>query len=254
MPEELANQKSLRVILIGFNPVVREGLQSILAKDETIRVMGQYEEGHEALLQMKRASAQGHPINVVLNETRNSHVDGAQMTRLIKEEFPAVAVLVLTELDNDSHVIDVIHAGAGGYIFLKDMTPETLLESVHRVVEGGTQMKTELLRRAVEALIENGRKTLAERTAEAAHLTPREVDVLRLMGNGDTNKVIGETLSISLDTTKKHVQNVISKLEARSRTHAAIIAAQAGLVGSPITHWVPIAGGDGGGDGGDQGA
>ena len=95
-------------------------------------------------------------------------------------------------------------------------------------------MKTELLRKAVDDLIKNGRQTLAERTAEAAHLTPREVDVLRLMGNGDTNKAIAETLCITLDTAKKHVGNVIGKLQARSRTHAAIIAAQAGIVGNPI--------------------
>ena len=115
------------------------------------------------------------------------------------------------------------------------MTPELLLQSIHRVVEGGMQMKTELLHTAVENLILNGRKTIAERTAEAAHLTAREVDVLRLMGNGDSNKIIAESLGITLDTTKKHVRNVIDKMEARSRTHASIIAAQAGLVGNPVT-------------------
>ncbi len=214
-------------------------MQSILAKDDGIGVMGHCQDGGEALLQIQRLSARGQPIDVVLTETRNSHVDGVQATRLIKGQFPDVAVLVLTELDNDSNVIDVIHAGAGGYIFLKEMTPQTLLDSVHRVVEGGTQMKVELLRKAVDALIQNGRKTLAERTAEAANLTPREVDVLRLMGNGDTNKSIAENLSISLDTVKKHSQNIISKLGARSRTHAAIIAAQAGIVGSPVALLVP---------------
>jgi DNA-binding NarL/FixJ family response regulator len=159
-----------------------------------------------------------------------------QATRLVKDEFPEIAVLVLTESNNDSYVIDAIHAGAGGYIFLKDMTQEILLQSIHRVGEGIMQMKTELLHTAVENLIQNGRKTLAERTAEAAHLTEREVDVLRLMGNGDSNKVMAETLGITLDTVKKHVRNVIDKLQARSRTHAAIIAAQAGIVGNPIGH------------------
>jgi DNA-binding NarL/FixJ family response regulator len=158
-----------------------------------------------------------------------------QATRLIKDEFPDVAVLVLTENLNDSYVIDAIHAGAGGYIFLKDMSPELLLQSIHRVVEGGTQMTTVLLRTAVENLLQNGRRTLAERTAEAAHLTEREVDVLRLMANGESNKVIAATLDISVDTAKKHVRNVIDKMQARSRTHAAIIAAQAGIVGNPIT-------------------
>ncbi len=114
------------------------------------------------------------------------------------------------------------------------MAPELLLQSIHRVVEGGTQMSTAVLRAAVENLLQNGQKTLAERTTETARLTPREVDVLRLMGNGDSNKAIAETLGITLDTTKKHVRNVIDKLQARSRTHASIIAAQAGIVGKPI--------------------
>ena len=120
------------------------------------------------------------------------------------------------------------------------MPPEELLRGIQRVVEGNTQMKTSLLHTAVENLLQNGRKTLAERTAEAAHLTEREVDVLRLLGNGDSNKIIAETLGITLDTTKKHVRNVIDKMQARSRTHAAIIAAQAGIVGNPINGITPV--------------
>lgn len=226
----------LGVITIGFSPVVREGLQSIMAKDITIAVLGDASDGNEGIVRIKRARDRGQTVNVVLTETRNGKVDGVQATRIVKDAFPEIAVIVLTESPNDSYVIDAIHAGAGGYIFLKDMTPELLLQSVHRVVEGVMQMKTELLHTAVENLIQNGRKTLAERTTEAAHLTEREVDVLRLMGNGDSNKVMAETLDITLDTVKKHVRNVIDKLQARSRTHAAIIAAQAGIVGNPIAH------------------
>ena len=227
--------KNLRVLLIGFSPVIRAGLQAILAKDQGIEVMGDSADGREALPQLKQHYAQGRPIDVVLTETRPRRLDGVQATRLIKDEFLGVSVLVLTEFDNDSNVIDAIQAGAGGYIFLNDLTPEMLLQSIHRVVEGSMQMKTELLHTAVENLIQNGRKTLAERTAEAAHLTGREVDVLRLMGNGDTNKIIADSLNITMDTAKKHVRNVIDKMQARSRTHAAIIAAQAGIVGNPIT-------------------
>ncbi|MFC1921044.1 LuxR C-terminal-related transcriptional regulator [Chloroflexota bacterium] len=230
------DSRSLGVLLIGFNPVVREGLKAILDKDEEIEVIGDAPDENEALKHIKRTATHEHPINVVLTETRGGEVDGVQATRLIKDEFPDIAVMVLTEKPNDSYVIDAIHAGAGGYIFLKDMTSEVLLHSIHRVVEGGTQMKTTLLRTAIENLINNGRKTLAERTAEAAHLTEREVDVLRLLGNGDANKEIADTLGITLDTTKKHVRNVIDKLQARSRTHAAIIAAQAGIVGNPVNH------------------
>ena len=227
--------QNVGVLTIGFSPVVREGLQAILTKDSSIKVIGDAQDGAKALLQIKQARDRGRPVSVVLTETRSDKLDGVQVTRLIKDAFPDIAVMVLTENLNDSYVIDAIHAGAGGYIFLKDMTPEALLLSIHRVVEGGTQMTTALLHTAVENLIQNGRKTLAERTAEAAHLTSREVDVLRLMRNGDSNKLIAASLGITLDTTKKHIRNVIDKMQARSRTHAAIIAAQAGIVGNPIT-------------------
>ena len=231
--------ETLGVLLIAFSPVIREGLQAILAKDERIRVIGDVPDEHQALLHIKRASDRGQPVHVVLTETRSGKMDGVQATKLIKQEFPEVAVLVLTNNLNDSYVIDAIDAGAGGYIFLKDMSPDLLLQSIHRAVEGGMQMKSELLRTAVDNLIQNSRKTLAERTAEVAHLTEREVDVLRLMGNGDSNKTIADTLKITLDTTKKHVRNVIDKLQAHSRTHAAIIAAQAGIVGNPVTPYIP---------------
>ena len=231
MADKQREPKNLGVLMIDFNPVVREGLQAILTKDKRIEVIGDAPDEHQAIQHIKRAHDRGQTVNVVLTETRSGKVDGVQATRLIKDEFPEVAVLVLTENLNDSYVIDAIHAGAGGYMFLKDMSPEMLLQSIHRVVEGGMQMSTEVLRAAVENLIENGRKTLAERTAEAAHLTEREVDVLRLLGNGYSNKIIAETLGTTLDTAKKHARNVIDKLQARSRTHAAIIAAQAGIVG-----------------------
>ena len=227
--------EKLGVLTIGFSPVVREGLQSIMTKDEKIKVIGDAKDGEEAIQRILRAIDRGQTINVILTETRNGKTEGVQATRMVKDMFPEIAVLVLTESLNDSFVIDAIHAGAGGYIFLKDMTPEVLLQSIHHVIEGVTQMKTELLHTAVENLIQNGRKTLAERTTEAAHLTEREVDILRLMGNGDSNKAMAETLGITLDTVKKHVRNVIDKLQARSRTHAAIIAAQSGIVGNPIT-------------------
>ena len=234
-----AESQTVRVLLIGFAPVVREGLQAILAMDYRIELIPDAADADQALLKLKQASDQGRPVHIVLTEMQTSTLDGIQTTKLIKEQFPDVAILVLTESINDSYVIDAIHAGAGGYMFLKDMSPEMLLQSIHRMVEGGMQMETTVLRTAVDALIQNGRKTLAELTAEAAHLTEREVDVLRLLGNGNSNKLIAETLGITVGTAKKHARNVIKKLQARNRTHAAIIAAQSGIVGKPFTPVAP---------------
>ncbi len=224
---------TLGVLMIGFNPVVKEGLQAILTKDERIEVIGDVPNELDAIARIKQAHKRGQQVNVVLTETRSNKVDSVQVTKVIKDEFPEVGVLVLTENLNDSYIIDAIQSGAAGYIFLKDMSAELLLQSIHRVVEGGTQISAVVLRSAVENLIQNGRRTLAERTADAAHLTEREIDVLRLMGNGDSNKIIAETLGITLDTTKKHVRNIIDKLQAHSRTHAAIIAARSGITGKP---------------------
>lgn len=228
----------LGVLIVGFNTVIREGLKAILAKDTRIQFIGDAPDEHRAAQLIRRAREQGHPVNVVLTETRNGQIDGVQVTKQIKDKFPDIAVLVLTENPNDSYVIDAIHAGAGGYIFLNEMTPDTLIQNILRVVEGETQMTTVLLRTAVDNLIKNGRRTLAERTTEAAHLTEREVDVLRLMGNGDSNKIIAITLGISPDTTKKHVRNIVEKLQVQNRTHAAITAAQAGIVGKPIANGI----------------
>ena len=114
MADKQRELKNLRVLLIGFSPVIRAGLQAILAKDRGIEVMGDAADGREALPQLKQHYAKGQPIDVVLTETRPMRLDGVQATRLIKNEFLGVSVLVLTEFDNDSNVIDAIQAGAGG--------------------------------------------------------------------------------------------------------------------------------------------
>src|SRR4030042_881322 len=102
-----AELKTVRVMLIDFNPVVREGLQAILAMDYGIEPVPDAADVDQALLQLKQASDQGRPIHVVLTEARTSTLDGIQATRLIKEQFPEVAVLVLTESINDSYVIEI---------------------------------------------------------------------------------------------------------------------------------------------------
>ena len=107
----------LRVLMLGFSPVVREGLRAILSKDEGIEVVESYSKRVDALTSIRDSLDRESPVNVVLTESRNSELDGVQTTRQIKDEFPDIAVLVLTENPNNSYVIDAIHAGAGGYIF-----------------------------------------------------------------------------------------------------------------------------------------
>ncbi len=225
----------VRVFLIGFNTVTKAGLKTILASDESVELVGEAPDGTQAIRDLKRLSVVESGADVVLTETRTAGVDGLPAAKLIKDTFPDAAVLVLAERFNDSHIVNAIHAGAGGFIFLNEMSEWELLRSIHGVLEDRLQMSASLLRSAVDSLLDNGPRTLAEFTAEAANLTAREIDVLRIMGNGETNKVIAESLNISVDTTKKHIRNIVGKLHARSRTHAAIIAAQTGIASNPVT-------------------
>jgi len=103
----------LGVLMIGFSPVIREGLQAIMAKDERLHVVGDVPDGYDGLLFIKRVRDRGQTVNVVLTETRSGERDGVQATRLIKDEFPEISILILTENVNDTYVIDAIHAGAG---------------------------------------------------------------------------------------------------------------------------------------------
>jgi DNA-binding NarL/FixJ family response regulator len=234
MMKERSN--SLKVLLAGFSPVIRQGLKSFLTEDRNIQLVDYADDEQQALMRVRQAAVQKSPFDVVLTETHNNKYDGVKVTKLIKDEAPDVAVLALTENSNDSCIIDAIHAGASGYIFLKDMAPDALIKSIWGILEGGTQINVKLLKEAVDDLLQNGRKTLAERTTEAAHLTGREIDVIRLLGNGQSNKQIAASLGITLATTKKHVKSVIDKLQAHGRTQAAIIAAQAGIMGiKPIS-------------------
>jgi DNA-binding NarL/FixJ family response regulator len=226
----------LKVLLIDFSPVIREGLKSFLSQDRNIKLVEYAVDEQQAQSRIRQASQEGSPIDIVLTETKTSRYDGVKVMKLLKDEFPELAILALTENNNDSNIIDAIHAGASGYVFLKDITPEELIKSIWGVLGGSSQISAKLLKSAVDDLLQNSRKTLAERTTEAAHLTEREVDVLRLLGNGQSNKQIAESLGITLDTVKKHVRNVIDKLQTHSRTNAAIIAAQAGISGTkPIS-------------------
>ena len=107
-----AKSGKLGVLMIGFSPVVRAGLQAILIKDERLEVIGDAPDGYDALLYIKRLHDRGQAVNVILTEIRNNGVGGVQATRIIKDEFPEIAILVLTDNSNDSYVIDAIHARA----------------------------------------------------------------------------------------------------------------------------------------------
>lgn len=206
----------LRVLLVDDHAVVRQGLRMFLATDNGLQVMGEARNGQEALDQV----AQLQP-DVVLMDLLMPVMDGVSAIRQIKARFPEVEVIALTSALEDLLVIEAMHAGASGYL-LKDAHPEELTEAIHAVGRGEVRLHPEAAKRLSREV----------RTPEMREtLTPRETEILCMLGRGMSNKRIAEQLELSELTVKTHVSNLLSKLGLSSRTQAALFAIKEGLIG-----------------------
>jgi DNA-binding NarL/FixJ family response regulator len=219
-----AMNQTIKVLLVDDHTVVREGVRTMLSGEPDIVVVGEASSGEEAL-----QKAQELEPHVVLMDIRMPGMSGIEATRRIKAVSPTTSVIMLTMYDSDMYVVEAIQAGAAGYL-TKDVSRELLCHAVRSVMDGGTMVRSGLLRRAVAALQSasgGGDRNPAVSLLE--HLTPREMDVLKLLGQGYANKEICQELHLAEVTVKKHVQNVIQKLGASDRTHAAVQAVRLGL-------------------------
>ncbi|GIW34253.1 MAG: DNA-binding response regulator [Meiothermus sp.] len=218
-PETMSHRgpkASLGVLLVDDHAVVRQGLRMFLATDEGLYVVGEAENGQEALEKV----AALHP-DVVLMDLLMPVMDGVRATREIKARFPEVEVIALTSVLEDQLVVEAMHAGATGYL-LKDTHPEELVEAIHAAGRGEVRLHPEAAKRLAQEV----------RTAEMREaLTPRETEILRLLAHGLSNKRIAQQLNLSELTVKTHVSNLLSKLGLSSRTQAALFAIREGLVG-----------------------
>jgi len=216
-----------KVLLVDDHPVVREGLRTMLGTVSDIEVVAEASDGCEAIEKAKELQP-----NVVLMDLRMSNLDGLEATRRIKRQLPATSVIVLTMYDNDAYIVDAVRAGAGGYL-LKDASKDLLVHTIRAVSSGATLIRTNLLYEAMSPLgaSKNGSRKSEVSTIEGLEvLTPREQEVLKLVAEGRTNKDVGKELSITEDTVKKHMQNIIAKLNASGRTDAALKATRAGII------------------------
>lgn len=224
----------IRVMLVDDQELIRTGFRLVLLTEPDIEVVGESSDGAEALNELARLVDSGTPCDVVLMDVRMPGMNGIDATAAIVERFAETKVLVLTTFDLDEYATGAIQAGASGFL-LKDARPAELVDAIRRVAKGDAAMAPSVTRRLIEqiriAAVASGAAETAKPDADEAFavLTERELDVLRLIAEGQNNSEIGATLFLSESTVKTHVGRVLSKLQLRDRVHAVIFAKQHGL-------------------------
>jgi DNA-binding NarL/FixJ family response regulator len=229
--------KPARLVLADDHDLVREGIRAVLEGEPDLLVVGEAENGRQAL----EVCLKERP-DLVLMDVRMPEMDGLAATRAIKEELPETSVVMVTMHESPDYLLEAIKAGAAGYI-LKDAAGERLVEAVRRTLEGEAPLSEGLAMQLLQRLAsEDGQRPqpLSEakkrRAPMSEELTPQEVEVLRLLAQGRTNPQIARTVLCSVSSVKIHVQNIISKLGVSDRTQAAVRAIELGLF-EPETEW-----------------
>jgi DNA-binding NarL/FixJ family response regulator len=211
----------VRVLLVDDDDLMRAGLRSVLASDETIEVVGEAGDGRSAIDEI--AARKPH---VVLMDVRMPDLDGISATREVLAASPEVKVVVLTTFEQDDYIFDALNAGASGFL-LKRTKPEELIGAIHTVAEGDSLLSPSVTRRVIDRMA--AQPLPAVPGARLDVLTPREQEVLESMARGLSNREIAEAFFIEESTVKTHVKRILMKLGLRDRVQAVIFAYEHGL-------------------------
>ena len=210
--------RPITVFLADDHAVVRKGIRDFIEEDPALQVIAEASDGAEAWALL----AQQQPDVAVL-DIRMPHLTGVELTRRIKEHFPQVRVLILTAYDDEPYVLALVRAGADGYI-LKTASSRELLAAIKQVYGG---------RSFIDSAIASSIITGAFRSAPEEQLTERELEVVRGVAKGWTNREIAQQLAISDRTVQGHLANIFAKLHVASRTEAVTVTLQRGLISLP---------------------
>jgi len=211
--------ETIKVLVVDDHAVVRDGLSGMLGMQEDLTVVGEAENGLEAV-----GKAEELQPDVILMDLRMPQLDGVGAVGRIQAENPQIKVIILTTYDSDEYVFQAIKAGAKGYI-LKDASRDELVDAVRAVHRGASPLHPKVITRVLDRLARLSRQHSGDEV-----LSDREVEVLRLVSQGATNKEIAASLSITNGTARSHVANILRKLSAKDRTEAVIKAAQRGVI------------------------
>jgi len=208
-----------KIMIVEDQVIVRKGLRMIVEQDEQFSVVAEAGNGIEAIGMMEM-----HNIDLILLDIRMPEMNGIQATKIIKQRWPEVKILVLTTFNDDEAAMETLKDGVNGFM-LKTSEPDKLIHSVHSCLQGGLVLHEEVAAKMVPRLLKKIGK-------EPVHvpLTVREFEILRLVGEGKTNKEIAGQLYLSIGTVKNHLTQILQQLELRDRTQLAIYAVRNDLV------------------------
>lgn len=204
----------IRVLIVDDQALVRQGIRSLLALSAELEVAGEADDGASALAQIENTRP-----DVVLLDLKMPRVDGLAVLRALQARPASPAVLVLTTFDDTDLLLDAIRSGARGYL-LKDVNLEQLLEAIRTLASGGTMFQPAITERVLQGL--TSLPPLRGSLGPPSPLTERELEILRLLASGLSNREIARALALADGTVKNHVSNLMAKLGARDRTHAVL--------------------------------
>ncbi|MEW4285050.1 response regulator transcription factor [Priestia koreensis] len=201
------------ILLVEDQHIVRQGLKMMIEIDDDFRVVAEASNGEEALAQLHK-----HIVDMVVMDIRMPIMNGLEATRKIKGINPQMKILILTTFNDDEYALQALKDGANGFM-LKDAEPAKLIEAIRSCLNGGLTIHDNVAAKVVPRLLQTPNVQASE-----IPLSPRELAVTKLVGEGKTNKEIADELYLSIGTVKNHITQVLNKLELRDRTQLAIYA------------------------------
>lgn len=212
----------IKVLLAEDHTIVRKGIRSLLAEASDIEVVGEAEDGREAVEKVESLRP-----DIVLMDITMPHLNGLEATRQILKQFPDVKVLILTMYTNEAYIFQVLQAGASGYL-VKQSAPAELLSAIEAVHRGDTFLSPSISRKIVNQYLEHGQGTAVRSRYD--DLTGREREILQLITEGCSNKDIAEKLFISVKTVGVHRNNLMEKLDIHNTTELVKYALRKGII------------------------
>ncbi|MDP2659591.1 MAG: response regulator transcription factor [Dehalococcoidia bacterium] len=216
---------SMKVLLVDDHVLFRAGIASLLSA-WGLEVVGQASDGREALMKARAL----HP-DLILMDVKMPRCDGLQATRLIKAEMPQVKIVMLTVSDDEQDLFEAIKAGAQGYL-LKNLRGEEFMEMLAGISRGEAPVSPVLAAKILDEFARRSSRGFASPSSKD-ELSEREKEVLRLIAQGASNRVMASSLVISENTVRYHIKNILAKLHLHNRAQAAAFAVQEGLAGEP---------------------